>query len=504
MSEGARRGDDAQPTADADVLDTAEAGGLILRGGLLRGAGFGAGVVLSLVGVIFVTRHLGPERYGRFQTILNLLTVVQSVTDVGMATLGVREFAQLRGIDRDRFMRILLGLRLALTGLGVLLAVAVAVAAGYSSSLVIGTMLGGFGLVLTVAQTTLAIPIGVQLRIGTVTAMDVARQALTAALFVGLALAGAGVLPFLAVVIPVQIVLLAWTIGIVRRTVSLRPSVDLEAWRKLLTASVSFALAIAVGTIYQYVAQVLTSFLASERETGLFSASFRTYIVVTAVPGVLVSTAFPLLARAARDDRTRLAYALRKLTDTMAIVGVAIALAMILGAHTIIEIIAGSTYLDATPVLRIHGLALLLAFAITTWGFGLLSLHRHRPMIIANAIAFVVTTVGVLLLTPSHGAVGTAWASVAGETALALGYLVALAGTAPELRPDSRVPLTALGVGAFVGVPFFIAGVPSLVAAALAPPIYLCIVTAMKLVPQELIDVIPAGVRDRLRLEGSG
>jgi O-antigen/teichoic acid export membrane protein len=466
--------------------------------------GFGAGVVLSLVGVVFVTRHLGPERYGRFQTILNLLTVVQSVTDVGMATLGVREFAQLRGAERDRFMRVLLGLRLALTGIGVLLAVGVAVVAGYPLALVIGTMLGGLGLVVTVAQTTLAIPISVQLRIGTVTAIDVARQGLTAAFFVILVIAGAGILPFLAVVIPVQVVLLGWTIGLVRQSVSLRPSVDLRAWRQLLTASVSFALAIAVGTIYQYVAQVLTSFLASERQTGLFSASFRTYIVVTAVPGILVSTAFPLLARAARDDRTRLVYALRKLTDTMAIVGVAIALAMILGAHTIIELIAGDTYADATPVLRIHGLALLLAFAITTWGFGLLSLHRHRPMIVANGVAFVVTTSGVFLLTPRHGAVGTAWASVAGEAVLALGYLAALSKTSSDLRPDPRVPVKALVVGAMVGIPAFATGLPSLVAAMVAPLAYFGVVTSIGLVPQELIDVLPVAARERLHLRGSG
>jgi O-antigen/teichoic acid export membrane protein len=485
--------------AESDVLDSSEAGGLILRGGILRGAGFGAGIVLSLIGVIFVTRHLGPERYGRFQTILNLLIVVQSVTDVGMATLGVREFSQLRGAERDRFMRVLLGLRLVLTAVGVCVAVGIAVAADYPSSLIVGTLLGGVGLVLTVAQTTLAIPLGVQLRIGVVTAMDVTRQALTAALFVALALAGAGILPFLAVVVPVQFILLVWTIGLVRGTVSLRPSADFAAWRKLLTASVSFALAIAVGTIYQYVAQVLTSFLASERETGLFSASFRTYIVVTAVPGVLVSTAFPLLSRAARDDRARLVYALRKLTDAMAIMGVAISLAMILGAPTIIRVIAGDMYLDATPVLRVHGVALLLAFAITTWGFGLLSLHRHRPMIVANGIAFVVTTVGVLLLTPSHGAVGTAWASVLGESVLAVGYLVALRQTARDLRPAPRVPVSALLVGLIVGGLVVLSGAPSVVAAVVAPTLYLVVVVSAGLVPQELIDVLPASLRSRLR-----
>lgn len=482
-----------------DVLDTADAGGLVLRGGILRAAGFGAGVVLSLLGVIFVTRELGPERYGQFQTILNLLIVVQAVTDVGMATLGVREYSQRHGADRDRFMRVLLGLRLALTAVGIAVATMVAVAAGYSGALVLGSAVGGFGLLLTVAQTTLAIPLGVQLRIGVVTALDVARQAMTAALYIGLASAGAGVLPFLAVVVPVQAVLLAWTIAIVRGAVSLRPSADLRAWRLLLTSSVTFALAIAVGTIYQYTAQVMTSFLASERESGLFAASFRTYIVVAAVPGVLVSTAFPLLSRAARDDRDRLVYALRKLTDTMAIVGIAIALGTVLGAKPIIQIVAGSTFADATPVLRVHGLALMLTFAITTWGFGLLSVHRHKPMIVANALAFLVTVGAVFLLAPAYGAQGTAWASVIGEAVLATGYLLALTGTASDLRPRPRVPLLALAAAVSIGSVVASLQLSPVLAAPLAVTLYFVLVLAARLVPQEVLDLAPNGIRNRLR-----
>ena len=433
----------------ADVLDSEDAGSLVVRGGLIRAAGFAAGILLSLVGVVFVTRELGPARYGQFQTILSLLVVVQSFTEIGMATLGLREYAQRRGEDRRRFMGVLLGLRLALTSVGVLLAVTIAATAGYSDALVVGTLLGGFGLLLTVVQTTLAIPLGVELRLSAVTAIDFTRQALTAAFYVAVVLAGGGVLPLLAVAIPVQVALLLWTGALVRGRVPLRPAFDLVAWRALLTTSVAFALAMAVGTIYQYTAQLLTAVAGTDEQTGLFAASFRTFIVIAAVPALLVTTAFPLLSRAARDDRVRLAYGLRKLTDAMVIAGVGVSLGVVFAAGPIIHVIGGEEFEDATGVLRVHGLALLLTFAVTTWGFGLLSLHRHRPMIVANLASFVVTAVLVLVLVGPYGAQGTVWGTVAGEAVLAVGYLSALVRAG--IRVSVRVPLTALALGLAVG-----------------------------------------------------
>jgi O-antigen/teichoic acid export membrane protein len=293
-----------------------------------------------------------------------------------------------------------------------------------------------------------------------------------------------------------------WTAALVRGRIALRPAIDLRAWRELVTASVAFALAIAVGTIYQYIAQILTSFVSTAEETGLFSAAFRTYVVIAAVPGVLVSSAFPLLSRAARDDRERLAYALRKLTDAMTLAGVAASLGMVLGAPAIIAVIAGSAYEGAVPVLRIQGIAMLLTFAITTWGFGLMSLHRHRPMIVANALSLVVATGLVLALAPSHGAIGAAWATVAGEAVLAVGYYTALARTEGALHPRFRVAVRALLLGALAGGVAWASGLPSVPATAVALALYGALAVALRLIPQELVDVLPGPLRSRLK--GSG
>ena len=79
VSGGAITQPDVPDPPIGDVLDTPEAGRRVVRGGALRVGGFVAGLSASLVGAALVTRHLGPADYGRYQTVVALVTIVQAV-----------------------------------------------------------------------------------------------------------------------------------------------------------------------------------------------------------------------------------------------------------------------------------------------------------------------------------------------------------------------------------------------------------------------------------------
>lgn len=473
----------------ADVLDSAQAGRLVVRGGALRGAGFAAGTLLSVLGAAVLTRHLGPRDYGRYQSVVGLVAIVQVMTDVGLATLGTREFAQRRGADRVEFVRLLLGLRMVLTGLGVGLAALAALALGDDGQMVAGAALAGLGLLVVVIQGTLAIPLNVELRMGAVTALDVLRQALVVALTVGLVAAGAGIVPFLAMTIPVHLVLLVLTARLVRDGVPRRPSFDRRRWAALLRPTLTFSLATAVGVIYVYTALLLTGLVTSAAQTGQFAAAFRVYVILAAVPGVLVTTAFPVLARAARDDRARLASAVQRLAEGAALLGGATGLGTIVGAPAIVEVVAGPRYHDAIAVLRIDGVALLLTFVIAPWGFTMLADHRQRPLLAANLLAFATSALTVLVLARGHGAQGAAWGTLLGECVLAAAYYVALAQGERALRPGTRRALRV--IPAFgVGLLPLATGLPSVPATALSLGLYAGAALVLRAVPTEALALL--------------
>jgi O-antigen/teichoic acid export membrane protein len=469
----------------ADVLDTPQAGPLVIRGGALRTAAYVIGTGLTVLSAAVLIRHLGSSDFGRYVTVMSLVTIVGSVTEAGMTNLGVREYATLSEQRRDELMRVLLGLRLALTAGGVLLAVAFAVVAGYGGELVAGTALAGAGLLFGVLQATYTVPLSTHLLMGRVSALELARQVLTVLLIVGLVAVGAGLVPLLAVPLPVAMAMAAATAWMVRHRMALVPGADAREWSRLLRITASFALATAVGTIYIYLAVVLLSLVSTDTETGQFGAAFRVFIVLVAVPGLLVTTAFPLLARAARDDSQRLRYALQRLFETSLVLGAAFGLVTVIGAPVAIDVIAGEDFEPAVNVLRVQGLAIPASFLLAIWGFALISLHLHRELLLANLGALVTSATLVAVLGSAEGAQGAAWATLAGEAVLAVSYLFGLVRARHELLPQGRTlprVLIATAAAAAVGL----ADLPALPAAVAALAVFTALALTLRAVPPEL------------------
>jgi len=486
-------------TEVSEVLDSTEAGRRIVRGGVLRFGGYGLMIALSVLSTALLTRHLGVVRFGQYTTVLSLVAVVAAIADSGMSMIGTREFAVREGTERDALMRDLLGLRVMLASIGVLLVTGFALAAGYDTALLVGAVLASVGTIALVVQHTHTIPIAATLRLGTLSALELARQVLSVAAIVALVTLGAGVLPLLAVVLAVNLVLIAPTAALARNQITLSIGLRPRHWLALLRLTVSFSLASTVGTLYIFTAQILTSLVSSTHQSGLFAASFRIFIVCVTVPNLLVGGALPLLARAARDDRERLAYALQRIFEVSLILGAAAALAMLGGAQFMLHVVAGPKYAASAKVLQIQGVALIATFALAGWSFALLSLKRYKGVLLANLAAFLVSCLATIVLASSHGATGAAVATLCGESVLALGLLSALLHGHPELRPRLGIVLKVALAAAPAAALALLTGVPSLPRMLLALALYGLLIVLTRAVPAELLELLPAGVRRALR-----
>jgi O-antigen/teichoic acid export membrane protein len=482
---------ESPPARETDLLDSNRAGGVLLRGSVLRLGGFVAIVALSVVSATLLTRHLGVSRFGQYTTVMSLVAVVAAVTDAGMSTYGIREYAIRREPERGALMQALLGLRVVLTLFGVLIIGAFALAAGYDTALLLGALAASLATVPLVFQHTLSIPLSSGLRLGAVSALDVGRQALLVAGLVALIVLGAGVLPLLALPLITNAALIPPTAALVPGQISARLTLRPSRWPPLLRATLVFSLATAVGTIYVYTAQILTSLVTDHYQSGLFAVSFRVFIVSGSVPGLLVGAALPLLSRAARDDADRLAYALGRIFDTALICGVGAALGVSMGSKFIVAVIAGPHYAGAATVLAIQAWAMVGSFVLAGWSFALLSLHEHRRLLITNALALIVSVGLTLALAAADGAQGAAIATIGGETTLALASLVALAWRRPAYRPGLAVTLKVLSATLLAVAAAVLLDLSSLLRALVALTVYTGAVLALRAVPQELTELLP-------------
>jgi O-antigen/teichoic acid export membrane protein len=486
-----------EPTHGADILDTSEAGPAAIRGGALRATSYAVGIGLSLVSAPLLIRHLGVTGYGQFVTVSSLLFIVTGVTDGGLTNVGVREYTTLHGEARTAFMRNLLGMRVVLPAVGGLIAVAFAVAVRYDATLVAGTAIGAVSVVLLIAGGTFTVPLTSRLRLGWVSSLDLLRQVFTVAGLIALVVVGAALLPFFVVPVVANIPVIVVGILLVRGQMPMRPTLDVRQWRPILRDTLPFAAATALGFVYFRVVVIGVSLVSTAEETGYFSASFRIVEVLIAVPSLLVTAAFPILARAARDDAARLRYALQRLFEVAIVCGAGVALLLLVAAPFAIDVIAGDKFGPSVEVLRIQGLALIGTFLVATWGFALLSLRQHRALIYANIAAMAVAAIATAALAPPLGAEGGAIATTITEWMLPVIYLVAIVRARPDLRPQVAVvpkALVAAGVAAAVALLPDIASAPATVVAAV---VYVGALLALRGIPNEIIDAIPRPARWR-------
>jgi O-antigen/teichoic acid export membrane protein len=480
-------------SAPVDVLDTAQAGPAAVRGGSLRVGGYALGVLLTVGSAALVFRHLGVVDSGRYVTVLALTTLVAGVTDIGLTTIGVRELAVRDEPGRRRLMRNLLGLRLVLTGVGVAAVVVFGVVAGYDEDMVAGTALAGLAVVGLAVQSTLGISLMVQLRLGWVTVLELLRQAVLVVGIVVLVALGAGVLPFLAVQIPAALVALVATVFLVRRSVPVSPAFDGAEWRNLLRSVLPFAAATVIAAIYFRAALIVLEIVSTPQETGWFSAPFRITEVLLAVPNLVVGTAFPIFARAARDDHSRLAYGLGRVFQASVSLGVFALVGLVLGAPFVIDVVAGAGFGPSVDVLRVQAVALTLSFVATPLAYAMLSLRMHGAILVLSATALAVNVTAVAILGSAEGAMGAAVGTVIAEVAgLAVAWVL-IRRRSPTVAPGIGALLRvapALGAGLAIGL---VPGLPALAAALLGVGVVAGVAYLSGAVPPELIAAFRRG-----------
>lgn len=471
--------------AELDILDSSAAGGQAIRGGAVRSIGYFAGLALALVSTPLLTRHLGVADFGRYVTVVSVIVIVTILADAGLTTVGVREYA-VRDVDgRHRLMRNLVAVRLVVAAIGAVGAVLFALVVGYGDVLVAGTALGGLGLIFTMAQYTYVIPLTAELRLGLATMLDLLRQVLTVTGVVALVLAGAGLLAFFVLPIPVAILVLAVTLLAIRSHRGVRPGADREEWQYLLAETLPAAAASVLASLFYRVAIVMMSVISTAVQTGYFSASFRVVEAVVAVPSLVVGSAYPILSRAAETDQQRLYYGFQRLFEVSVILGAWTALALVMGAEPVIDFIGGDDFSPAVPVLQIQGPALAATFLVALFGGTLWVVRLKRQLVIGNVAGVAAAIVLTGVLVPVADAKGAAVAMLGAETLLAAWLGIALLRARPDLRPSLGVlpkVLLATAAGAAVGL----TPLPDVAAVMLGSVAYFGILLVLRGIPPEI------------------
>ena len=483
------------PTQTDDVLHSGAAGGKVVRGGVIRIAGFVVGILFGLGTSALLLRHLGVTDYGRYGTVAALLGIVLALSDGGLTTIGARELATTpAGPERTRVASTLMLVRLVTTTIGVLIAVVFAVFAYSSAQLTLGAALVGASVVLISLQAMASVPLLITLRVAPITGFEILRHALTFLGVLALVLAEAGLEWFFVLQIPIAALLLILTLVYVRRSFPIGIRADRDSAYRLARETLPLAVASTMIVLYGGAMVIIVSLIASDYQTGLFVTSARIMEVVVGLPGLMIALALPVLSVASVNNHDRLRNALQLMIELGLVLSTLVAVTLALASDSVIHLIGGLAFAGAAPILQVQAFAIIGVFVSQTLQNALISLRQQQTLVLTNAVALVAVIVFGVVLVSRFGAIGGAYAVVGAEALLVLLLTLTLRRQAPQVLPSLRfswkvavclaiaamaalIPLPStwlnaiIGASAFLVVAIALRAIPGELAVALAGPV---------------------------------
>jgi O-antigen/teichoic acid export membrane protein len=483
------------PEPETGVLSGPDIAGRVVRGGALRAIGFGVVNLLGLASSVVLLRHLGVADFGRYGTVIALVAIVSGLADAGLNMTGSRELALLpRGPERRRLLSALLGVRLLLLTVAALAAVAFAAVAGYDSTMLAGTALAGAGALLVGAQSTLTLPLVVELRNGLVTLSEVLKQVILVVGVIALAAAGAALTPFFAVQVLVGVGAVVSVPFLVARADLAWPSLSRRDVHRLAFIALPVALASIVTAFYVRTLIVIASLITSEYETGLFVTSARIVEMIGGVALLVVGVILPVATVAARDDRPRLRYVLEHTTKLALLGGGLLALVVVVAARPIVVVLGGEEFAPAASVLRLQAPVVLTIFLVYSWTAFLIADGRRRALVGCMLTGLAALFLAGFPLIAQLDAQGAALAALIADVVLTTVILHAVRRVG-----DGRIGVegaylvryvATLAIGAGVALAV-LAVAPAVVAACAAGLAFTGVALALGIVPSELTALLP-------------
>jgi O-antigen/teichoic acid export membrane protein len=270
--------------------------------------------------------------------------------------------------------------------------------------------------------------------------------------------------------------------------------------REIIGSAIPLGTILIVNGLYFKTAALLLSLLSTDRDVALYGVAYKAFEVLFALPGFIMLTLLPELARLDAGE-PRFNAMVQKAFTAMALLALPI-VGMSLCGKEMMQVLGGGQYGDAGGLLAFVLASVTLACVQGVFGYTLVSQGRQGVLLKVSLLVLVINVVGNLILIPTLGLTGAGIALLCSEVTSIVLTMLVYRGIAP--LPRLQAPLrTGLAVVAMLGATsvrlLFDHPVPGLLAAGvLGLAAYVGTLLALRAVPDELRNMF-AGVLRRRR-----
>ena len=425
----------------------------------------------NAVYVLVLAQRLGVSDFGRFATLWALLAFFQTVLEQGLGRSITRDLASrtvspARGIVNGLVLAVALGTLSvgAMTGIGWALSVIL----GHSTDLVMLAFVTGASLAPRAIWLTASAVFNAQQRIGVSAILSVVASLSNVALGLTALLAGLGLPGVMSASAVAQVVPMGVAFTLLFRMVwPGEASVSRTALVTMGRSATPFVVRALLGIVYFRADLLLLTTLVGFEAAGIYQAAYKVLELALVLPGAANSAAYPVISAYLARNRERAVRAYQRLLGGSFVVGLPLSALLFVGATPLVNLLYGSAYRAAAPMLALLAGAILLSY-VNAAPITLLSASpRQTALTIVTALGLVVNLAVNAALIPRMAGQGAAIAMIASEAAQCVA-LFTLTARIVRGAPILRAPEIWMMLGFALDVTL-VYGLPAVLGAPLAP-----------------------------------
>ncbi len=404
--------------------------------------------VLSWAGTVIIIRHLSHTEWGEYTFVFSFLSLLAIVSNVVESRVVLHDI--MHG-DSPRVAGTYILLRGAMGLLAYTLALAFVVLAGYSSTVVTATAVGGIVVLLATPSVGYDAIFTTHMRMDRVAVALVLGQIVQLALTAILAISGAKVVVLMVPAVLSEVVTLWWKLRHLPKLQAMRYVPDIRRWGRMLKDAVPLAIGSGAAMLFTSLDSVMLSKLDTFRAVGTYGIAYKFAGIVGSIPPVLCGVLLAMLIRSLPDDSARFFDSLRRASVTLLALSLLITTEFMLFSAQAIRLLYGANYVAATGATRLVISAECLGFfsllAITVFA----SIGRNRLYPIAAVAGLLVNFTLNLILIPRYSFHGAAWVTLGTELLVVIILWVPLLRLLDQSPIPMGIFLRAVGVTACAG-----------------------------------------------------
>lgn len=202
-------------------------------------------------------------------------------------------------------------------------------------------------------------------------------------------------------------------------------------------------------TLYMKVDQIMIRSMLDTEAVGQYAASVRLSEAWYFIPVAITQSVFPTIISSRLADTNTYRSKLQSLFNLMAWLSIIVAIPVSLLSESIVDLLFGSAFAAAAPVLTIHIWAAVFVFinnALQQW---YIAEGLERLAALRTTVGLLLNILLNLLLIPAYGLVGAAWATLASRALV--GFLINFMFS--STRPIFWMIFRSLALGLVPGKP---------------------------------------------------